>query len=391
MREDSFLIHLWKLIAVAAAVCCLMIHISDLTRVITITLVLLCIFTAQFILDQHSWKIRKYSKHKYILIKRVNDIVSACCLFYLMFFETMDYSPIVIVLIYQMIQSVQEAKLFFGITFASVCIYQFIFVRDVNLLILTSIFSIAIWISFYLVRKLMLYKEKTEEARMEIQTLTMKLKDNERLMKTIRYAAALEERNRMSARLHDKIGHNISGSILMLEASMLQMEKDPQKAVQEVNRAVEHLRNGVDDLRHALRQERPVRSDISSNEIMLLLDQARTEHNLNTFLKTEGDLEQITSEVWQCIHDNVTEVLTNVYKHSKASAFTVHIKVMPSMVRVTYTDNGACETEFKKGLGLEALEDRTVRCLGRCFFEASELGFKVTNVFMISKAGRGVS
>ena len=40
----------------------------------------------------------------------------------------------------------------------------------------------------------------------------------------------LEERAQLSQTLHDKLGHNINGSIYQLEASKVVMEKDPEKA-----------------------------------------------------------------------------------------------------------------------------------------------------------------
>ena len=36
---------------------------------------------------------------------------------------------------------------------------------------------------------------------------------------------------------------------------------------------------------------------------------------------------------------------------------------------------------LSSGLGLEAIEERTIKANGRCFFEKTETGFTITNVF----------
>ena len=382
MSEESFVYNLYKFISVTVVTTYMVIANVDMTRVIVIALVLFCLFTLQLFMD---FKINEWKEHhrqKSSWYSRCNNILSIICFFVLLGTNDGMLTPIIAVFIIALTGSIQEVWMNYSIRILALLLYFYI-TESPAIMILLSVFLV---IGMYYHRKT---SSKLEEAqnrnlkqRAEIILLEEKMKDNQRLMKTIRYAAALEERNRMSARLHDKIGHNISGTILMLEASLLQMEKDPNKAMTEVLRAVSHLRKGVDDLRHALREERPIKSDVNVNDIQLLLDEARTDYGLHTLLKTEGDLEQISIQQWDCMKENATELLTNVLKHSKATMYQIHIKVMPSMILVTYSDNGSCSPVFQKGLGLEAVEDRTTRCKGRCFFEAGELGFKVTNIFL---------
>ncbi len=47
-----------------------------------------------------------------------------------------------------------------------------------------------------------------------------------------------------------------------------------------------------------------------------------------------------------------------------------------------YKDNGTSAENFEKGMGLEAIEERTVSNKGRCFFNKGEKGFNVTNIFI---------
>ena len=51
------------------------------------------------------------------------------------------------------------------------------------------------------------------------------------------------------------------------------------------------------------------------------------------------------------------------------------------IIKVEYKDNGTGKEAFVKGLGLEAIEERTISAGGRCFFRKDEQGFGVTNIF----------
>lgn len=217
----------------------------------------------------------------------------------------------------------------------------------------------------------------------EIDDLRKKLSDNKRLIKTLKYTASLEERNRLAARIHDKVGHGISGSIIMLEASLLSLKTDPIKAEAAIRKAVGNLREGVDDIRASLREERPQRSELGLSEIKAVLDEFKTTYHMQTVLKQSGRMESVSGEIWACIGDNLNEALTNSLKHSDASCFTLEISALNKAIKVEYKDNGKSEEVFEKGLGLEAIEERTIKADGRCFFERTETGFAIKNVFTI--------
>jgi signal transduction histidine kinase len=98
-------------------------------------------------------------------------------------------------------------------------------------------------------------------------------------------------------------------------------------------------------------------------------------------LKTNGELNNISLDVWTCIHDNLKECLTNVLKHSNASEFNLLIDVFKKIIKVEYKDNGKSSENYEIGLGLEAIEERTLKANGRCYFTKGENGFCVTNIF----------
>lgn len=215
----------------------------------------------------------------------------------------------------------------------------------------------------------------------ELMKLNHRLADNRRFVNSLKYTAALEERNRLAARLHDKIGHGISGSIILLEASRLMQDRNTEKAKEGLDQAIHNLRKGVDDIREALREERPVRSELGLSELQSALEQFQATHTIKTELTRNGNTDVIGIEIWKCIFDNLEEALTNLLKHSNATEFKLSIRIHNKVIKTEYQDNGKSAEEFSKGLGLEAIEERTIKCGGRCFFEKTEKGFCITNIF----------
>lgn len=382
MKETTRVFAIYKVIALAISLVFMQQYSKEAVFITGSALVFLCVFIIMYAFDlkcneaqRENLKSRLMRKTNIFLILLVEGL--------LLGLGIEEWQPIFIILGIELISYLTEEHYFYGLSVASFIVMLWVYPGSTNLALINTLVLIILLITVSYSKKLSFYKILSSDQREQLIHLEEQIKDNERLIKTIKYSAALEERNRLSARLHDKIGHSISGSIIMLEAAMLQMKKNQEKALESMQKATTHLREGVDDIRKALREERPIRSDLGSNDIQLLLDETNAKHELHTIYRTEGNLEQINLELWQCIKENVVELLTNVLKHSKATAFTVEIKIMTSMVKVSYYDNGVCKGKFIKGLGLEAIEERTIKCNGKCFFEMSEMGFKVTNVFLM--------
>jgi signal transduction histidine kinase len=257
----------------------------------------------------------------------------------------------------------------------------FIFTPNIPSSMITVILVSLLLYCRFIITKLTRLSEKSENQHERINELSKKLTDMRSLTKTLKYNASVEERNRIAARIHDQVGHGISGSIIMLEASILILKDNPQKALESIQKAVANLRGGVEEIRLALREERVERYLVGMNDINGMLEEFGVSYNKSARLITSGNLDCINLEIWACIHDNTKECLTNLLKHSNAGEFMLNIEVYKKLIKVEYKDNGSSEGDFEKGLGLEGIEERTIRAKGKCFFQKGERGFWVTNIF----------
>jgi signal transduction histidine kinase len=191
--------------------------------------------------------------------------------------------------------------------------------------------------------------------------------------------ARQSERGRIALRLHDKVGHGVSGSILLLEGAMLNLEKNPNLAKGAIATATENLRSTVDEIRGILREERTAKTDVGRAEIEERLAAFGADYPSVKTSFTAENAQGIAPDVWRCVSDNLTEAWTNLCKHSDASEFRVTVDCDQWLIKVTFADNGSVR-EYKKGTGLSGMEERTALFGGRCCFRV-EHGFVITMVF----------
>lgn len=220
-----------------------------------------------------------------------------------------------------------------------------------------------------------------EEKADENNRLHLQLADQRTMGQAMEHAARLSERNRLAARIHDEVGHGISGSIMLLEGARLTLDKHPDQAKDAIEIATQNLRSSVDDIRSALRSERAKPSEAGLAQISAILTRFTAQHpTIHTSLTTEGELSDIPLPLWICLQENLTETLTNLLKHSNAKNFTASIAIQKKLVVVTFQDDGIAG-EYKPGMGLAAIEERCALCQGRCFFRASHRGFSTVMTF----------
>lgn len=290
--------------------------------------------------------------------------------------------PLLLILSVEFIEYLTEDRMFYQLCTVTGILLLFVFGIPENEFLPTGLlflFTLCIRAFVWHIRDL---KEQNIRQKEEVSKLRKKVGDMNAYTKTIRQTAALEERKRFAARIHDKLGHGISGSILLLEGAKLQMDTEPEQAKETIQKAADNLRAGVESIRMSLREERPDVLSVGIGEIKESLERFQVEYNIETKLVTEGDLSQIPVNIWHCAKENLTEALTNVLKHSSADTVTVKIQAFARLIRLEYRDNGRVEKPFIKGMGTEGIEERTLLAGGKCLFSAGENGFCITNIFM---------
>ena len=185
----------------------------------------------------------------------------------------------------------------------------------------------------------------------------------------------LEERAELSQTLHDKLGHNINGSVYQLEAVKVLMEKEPEASKKMVQAVIDQLRSGMDEIRVILRKERPKKYKLAVLQLEKLCEDCRTK-GVEAELITEGELKEIPEKYLEVILDNAYEAVSNSMKYAKCSRIKISVHVLNQMIRCSISDNGVGCKEVVDGMGISGMRKRIREINGILDFE-TEAGFTI--------------
>lgn len=185
----------------------------------------------------------------------------------------------------------------------------------------------------------------------------------------------LEERAQLSQTLHDKLGHNINGSVYQLEAIKVLMEKDPAASKNMIQAVIDQLREGMNEIRAILRKERPEKYRLALLQLEKLCEEC-CQKGVAAQLVTEGELSGIPEKYLEIILDNAYEAVSNSMKYAKCTKIEIKIHVMNQMIRCSISDNGIGCNEITDGMGISGMRHRIRKVNGIIDFE-SDTGFKI--------------
>ena len=238
---------------------------------------------------------------------------------------------------------------------------------------------------FFVVAYVTLYMRQIE-AREQAQALLAELETaNSQLSE---YATRVEdltlanERQRMARELHDTLSQGLAGLILQLEAADAHLSKEhPERARQIVGAAMEQARETLANARRAIGDLRSGVGSVPSLEQALEAEVQRF-HN-GTGLPCELDI-QVKGEAPHPIIETglriVSEALTNVARHAKASRAWVRVEASGTELCLEVRDDGL-------GFDPEAVDAGHYGLLG--MRERARLAGGTLNA--ISEGGQGTS
>ena len=193
----------------------------------------------------------------------------------------------------------------------------------------------------------------------------------------------LEERASLSQTLHDKLGHNINGSVYQLEGAKVLMERDPEKAKSMIQAVIDQLRTGMDEIRLILRKERPKKKEFALLQLNKLCEESN-ERGVQTELFVEGDTGVLPDELWEVILDNAFEAVSNSMKYAKCKHISIKLIVMNKMIRCSIADDGVGCDSFDDGMGISGMRSRVRKAGGTLDFETNA-GFCVTMLLPLKR------
>jgi signal transduction histidine kinase len=197
---------------------------------------------------------------------------------------------------------------------------------------------------------------------------------------TVRLAVA-GERLRLSRELHDSVAHTLTVAVVQAERCEQALADDPGSASEAVRAIQAAGRRGLSELRSVLRLLRDPDTPVRDPGLADLgaLVAAMSGPDLQVALTWDGEPARVADEVGLQLFRVTQESLTNVVRHSDASAAAVRLSVGPDSVTVEVTDPGPSRTSALPcgGHGLAVMAERMAGVGGSVVAGHDGDGFRV--------------
>jgi len=181
---------------------------------------------------------------------------------------------------------------------------------------------------------------------------------------TLEELATSRERNRLARELHDTLAHSLSATAVQLEAVKALWDEDPDKAKQMLDQSLERARGGLGEARRAIQALRA--SPLEERGLAGALDQlgaaAAARSSIAVDVVVENGLDDLGPQLEQAVYRIADEALTNVVRHSRASAASVRLEKARTGLSLRVSDNGsgfdAARSMPNGHLGLQGMRER---------------------------------
>jgi len=227
--------------------------------------------------------------------------------------------------------------------------------------------------------KLKRLEDERENLRADLERLTRSLSENKEFIRQSEYTFKLEERNRLSQRIHDEIGHSMAGALIQMEAARRLLDSNRDKAGELLGNAIAISKEGLERIRLTLKDMKPRSEELGLHRLRLFADELSAKHAVAATVTYSGDVDVITPIQWKIIQENATEAVTNSLKYGGATAIEIEVSVLNRFIKAVVADNGKGAEKIVKGLGIVGMEERTASAGGTVIVDGTR-GFSVTTL-----------
>jgi signal transduction histidine kinase len=193
--------------------------------------------------------------------------------------------------------------------------------------------------------------------------------------------AAVAERGRIAAELHDVLAHSLSGASIQLQGARMLAERSEAKPDMRaaIERASELVKDGLANARVAVGA---LRGDElpGVEQLDALVDSYRTDMNVDVVLTIAGDARALPPDASLALYRGAQEALTNVARYAPGATARVELCYEDGKTRLC-VENGVGSGQPLSGVGggrgLEGMRERIERAGGSAHAGPTETGWRV--------------
>jgi two-component system, sensor histidine kinase and response regulator len=228
-------------------------------------------------------------------------------------------------------------------------------------------------------------QERNHQLLVTEADLRQALAQQQALNQQVEELAAIAERHRIARDIHDSLGHSLVALNIEMETALDLWQEDPNEA-QALLRSAKTL--GSKALQSVRESVSEIRTDpLQGRSLSDMLTHLTQEFHRTTGTPIDCQLDVpsgLSAPINTAIYRLVQEGLTNINKHAKATAVTLHLQPTASGVMVMLQDNGKGFqlAAHRSGFGLQGMHERVTALGGHLQISSQpSLGCQITAVF----------
>ncbi|MEU6665909.1 DUF4118 domain-containing protein [Streptomyces sp. NPDC046727] len=179
--------------------------------------------------------------------------------------------------------------------------------------------------------------------------------------------AADETRRRIERDLHDGVQQRLVSLVLLVGSTQAMVPNGLDEVRARLHQVVAGLTDASDEVREMARGIHPAILTRGGLVAALKALARRCPLPVDLVVRDDGEL---PGQVQVSGYYVVSEALTNVVKHARASAATVTVEQRDETLCLTVRDDGVGGADFSRGTGLVGLKDRVEALGGRVFLDS---------------------
>ena len=219
---------------------------------------------------------------------------------------------------------------------------------------------------------------QSEERAALITELEASREENARLS---REAGVVAERARLAAEIHDTLAQGFTSLVTLVQAAESELDGDPAKARRHLELAARTARENLGEARALVAGLMPSALGTGSLDeaIRRQLERLAEETPIKATYRVEGESAALPTVTEVVLLRAVQESLTNVRKHSGASAVSIRLRVNGSAARLRVADDGSGfdPAAPSDGFGLVGMRSRAAQVGGSLSVHSGQAGTTV--------------
>ncbi|MBI9010711.1 MAG: hypothetical protein JEZ08_00660 [Clostridiales bacterium] len=322
--------------------------------------------------------------------KNYSIIIEISTLVFLITFGILMYSPLLYFLGFTLVQFTSSYKKELA-PFAMSCLILCVTVslEYIESFILITVFGVLMTLFVKSSdNKIFDLKEKLQNRQDDVENLKLASLNKKQYDLNLLHTSRLEERNDIAQKLHDELGHTLSGSVMQLEAALLVLSKDTSKSKSMIETVINSLRDGSEAIRNILKRIKPETASLTIQTIKVMIDETELRSGVKINLIYDSEITDLTYKTWQVIIENIKEALTNMMKYAHATKCQIKFERLNKFYKITVIDNGVGARVIKQNMGLQGMKERLLDLKGQLIVDGSE-GFSVIMLIPIERKQDG--